>query len=120
YGPLEPLIRDQEISDILINGPRQVFVERRSQLQPAEVTFRDEAHLLQIVRRMLTGAGRTFDERLTLVDARLPDGSRLNFVSKPPAVNGPLVSIRRFGVRPLTTADLLNNESLTPEMLDFL
>jgi pilus assembly protein CpaF len=120
YGPLEGLMRDHEITDILINGPRQVYFEKRGRLHPSELAFRDEEHLLQIVRRMLAGSGRRLDGRSRMVDARMPDGSRLNVVLKPPALNGPLASIRRFGARPLTTADLLANESLTPEMLEFL
>jgi pilus assembly protein CpaF len=120
YGPIEGLIRNHEISDILINGPRQVFIEKQGQLQATEVTFQDEAHLLQVVRRMIAGTGRRLDKKSPMVDARLPDGSRLNAVIKPAALNGPLVSIRRFGIRPLTVEDLLANESLTTEMLDFL
>src|SRR5262249_35360728 len=88
--------------------------------EATEVACRDEAHLLQVVRRMIAGTGRRIDKKSPMVDARLPDGSRLNAVIKPAALNGPLVSIRRFGVRPLTAEDLLANESLSPEMLDFL
>jgi pilus assembly protein CpaF len=120
YGPLEGLMRDHEITDILVNGPRQVYFEKRGQLGHADLAFRDEGHLLQVIHRMLAGSGRRLDDSSRMVDARLPDGSRLNVVLKPPALNGPLVSIRRFGARPLTAADLLANESLTPEMLDFL
>jgi pilus assembly protein CpaF len=120
YGPIEALMRDQEITDIIINGPRQVFIEKRGRLQATDVTFNDVAHLLQIARRMISSTGRPFEENASLLDARLPDGSRVNFVAKPPAVNGPLVSIRRFGARPLTTDDLVANETLTPEILEFL
>jgi pilus assembly protein CpaF len=120
YGPIEGLMRDQEISDILINGPRQVYFEKRGKLQTAEAAFDDEGHLLQVVQRMLAGSNRRLDDKSRMVDARLPDGSRLNVVLKPPALNGPLVSIRRFGARPLTAEDLLANQSLAPEMLDFL
>jgi pilus assembly protein CpaF len=120
YGPIEDLMRDHEISDILINGPRQLFVEKHGQLQAIDITFRDEKHLIQVIRRMIANSGRRIDEKSPMVDARLANGSRLNAVLKPPALNGPLVSIRRFGVRPLTVEDLLANESLTTEMLDFL
>jgi pilus assembly protein CpaF len=120
YGPIEPLMRDHQITDIIINGPRQVFIEKHGRLLPTEVTFNDVTHLLQVARRMISSAGRPFEENASLLDARLPDGSRVNFVAKPPAVNGPLVSIRRFGARPLTTEDLLANETLAPEMLEFL
>jgi pilus assembly protein CpaF len=120
YGPIHGLMNDQDVTDILINGPRQVFAERRGQLGLTGVTFRDEKHLLEVVERMLAGTNRSFDGGIPLVDARLPDGSRLNFVTRPPALNGPLVSIRRFGARPLTVADLVANESVAPEMLQFL
>ena len=120
YGPIDDLLRDHDITDIFINGPRQLYFERRGRLEAVEAAFDDEGHVLQIVRRMLTGTGRSLDDKSRLVDARLPDGSRVNVVLKPPALNGPLVSIRRFGMRPLTAPDLLTNESLAPEMLDFL
>jgi pilus assembly protein CpaF len=120
YGPIGLLMRDHEISDILINGPRQVFIERRGQLQRTDITFRDETQLVRVIQRMVSVTGRQLDERSPMVDARLPDGSRLNAVLKPPALNGPLVSIRRFGVRPLTAEDLVANDSLAPEMLEFL
>ena len=120
FGPLEPLMRDYSISDILINGPRQVFIERDGQLEHTPVTFYDESHLLQIVQRIVANAGRRIDESSPMVDARLPDGSRLNAIIKPLALNGPLVSIRRFGARPLLAKDLLANDSLTDPMLTFL
>jgi pilus assembly protein CpaF len=120
YGPIDDLMHDQEISEILINGPRQVFIEKRGQLHPAGVHFRDDVQLMQFVGKMAVGTGRRLDKKSPMLDARLPDGSRLNVVLKPPALNGPLVSIRRFGTRPLTTDDLLANESITNEMLTFL
>jgi pilus assembly protein CpaF len=120
YGPVGRLMRDNDVTDILINGPRQLFVEKLGQLQKTDATFRDEDHLMQIVRRMIAKTGRRLDEKSQVMDARLPDGSRLNAVIKPSALNGPLVSIRRFGARPLTVHDLLAKESLTQEMLDFL
>src|SRR5262249_24112042 len=98
-GPLGALLRAVDISEILINGPHQVFVERQGQLQTVDATFRDEAHLLQVIRRLLEKSGRQLSKKSPMVDARLPDGSRLNAVLCPPALNGPLVSIRRFGVR---------------------
>jgi pilus assembly protein CpaF len=119
-GPIGGLMRDHEVSEVLVNGPRQVFVEKRGRLYPTEITFRDEEHLLEVVRRMLARSGRRLDEKSPMVDARLADGSRLNAVMKPPALNGPLVSIRRFGARPLTAEDLLANETMPPEMLEFL
>src|SRR5579864_1999691 len=120
YGPLGGLMRDNEISEILINGPRQVFIEKHGQLRTTDVCFHDEEHLVQVVRRMIVSANRHIDQKTPMVDARLPDGSRLNAVLNPPALNGPLVSIRRFGVRPLTVEDLVANDSLTSAMLDFL
>ena len=120
YGPIGGLFRENDISEILINGPRQVFIERRGQISKSEVVFRDEEQLLMVIGRLIVRTGRRLDKSSPMVDARLPDGSRLNAVLNPPALNGPLVSIRRFGVRPLTADDLLANESLTREMLDFL
>jgi pilus assembly protein CpaF len=120
YGPIGGLLRENDISEILINGPRQVFVERRGQLFKSEVVFRNAEHLLIIIGRLIDGTGRRVDKSSPMLDVRLHDGSRMNVVLNPPALNGPLVSIRRFGVRPLTVDDLLTNESLTREMLDFL
>jgi pilus assembly protein CpaF len=120
FGPIGELFRDADISEILINGPRQVVVERRGQLFKTEVVFRNEEHLVAVIQRIITGTGRRIDRSSPMLDVRLHDGSRLNAVLKPPALNGPLVSIRRFGVRPLTVDDLLTNDSLTPEMLQFL
>jgi pilus assembly protein CpaF len=120
YGPIGGLLRENEISEILVNGPRQVFVERRGQLSKSDVVFRDEEHLQQVILRMAAQSGRRIDRSSPMLDARLPDGSRLNAVLNPPALNGPLISIRRFGVRPLTIDDLLNHEALTKEIVDFL
>jgi pilus assembly protein CpaF len=120
YGPIAGLMRDDEITEILINGPLQLFLEKRGQLFTSDITFRDESHLLHVVRRMIAQCGKQLDKRSPMVDARLPDGSRLNVVLRPPALNGPLVSIRRFGVRPLTIDDLMTNASLVSEMVDFL
>jgi pilus assembly protein CpaF len=120
YGPIDELMADPSVSDILINGPRQVYVEKRGQLHLTGVAFHDENHLLQILQRVVAATGRRIDENSPMVDARLPDGSRLNAVIKPLALNGPLVSIRRFGARPLTADDLLKYGTLTPEMIEFL
>ncbi len=118
--PLNNLLKDHEISDIIINGPRQLFIEKYGQLQTTDVAFRNENHLLLVIRRLMAFSGRQIDAQTPMVDARLSDGSRMNAVLKPPALNGPLVSIRRLGSRPLTIPDLLANESLTQEMVDFL
>ncbi len=119
-GPLEPLMRDTEISDILINGPKTVYIERKGRLEKTSVAFHDEQHVLQVVQRIVAQMGRRVDETCPMVDARLPDGSRLNAIIKPLALDGPLVSIRRFGARPLQIDDLIENDSITKEMLQFL
>jgi len=119
-GPLEQLMSDASISDILINGPKSVFVERRGRLEKSPIQFHDDSHVVQIVQRIASQTGRRIDETCPTVDARLPDGSRLNAVIPPIALDGPLVSIRRFGAQPLRTSDLIRNSSMTEEMLLFL
>lgn len=119
-GPLEMLMLDPAISDILVNGPRDVYIERHGMLEKTDVSFRDEDHLSQIIQRIVSRVGRRVDESSPMVDARLWDGSRVNAVIRPVALDGPLLSIRRFGSRPLQVADLLKNEALTPEIVEFL
>jgi pilus assembly protein CpaF len=119
-GPLEQLLRDAEISDILINGPKAIYIEKRGRLTKSPVVFADERHLVQIVQRIVGKVGRRIDETSPLCDARLSDGSRLNAVIHPIALDGALVSIRRFGSRPLVAEGLIANQSLTSEMLQFL
>jgi pilus assembly protein CpaF len=119
-GPLEALIRDPTITDILINGPKTVYVERQGRLTRSDVVFNDERHLRQIVQRIVNRVGRRVDETTPMVDARLPDGSRVNAIIPPLALDGTLVSIRRFGSRPLLFQDLLAKRSITQEMVDFL
>jgi pilus assembly protein CpaF len=116
-GPLEMLLKDSSISDILINGPKQVYVERRGRLEKTTVQFRDNAHLLQIIDRIVSKVGRRVDEVCPMVDARLTDGSRVNAIIPPLALDGPAVSIRRFGSNPLKLEDLLNYKAFTPEMV---
>ncbi|MBI3464454.1 MAG: CpaF family protein [Planctomycetes bacterium] len=120
FGPLEPLLKDPTVSDILINGPKTVYVERRGRLEPASVAFHDEQHLMEIVQRIASRVGRRIDESSPMVDARLPDGSRVNAVIRPLALDGALVSIRRFGARPLLAPDLIARQTAAPAMLDFL
>ncbi|HEY1065775.1 MAG TPA: CpaF family protein, partial [Pirellulales bacterium] len=120
FGPLEELLRDPSISDILINGPKVIFCERRGRLEKSHVTFRNEAHLLQIVQRICGRVGRRVDEMTPMVDARLPDGSRVNAIIPPLALDGSLVSIRRFPNRPLLADDLIAYNSITPEMVEFM
>jgi pilus assembly protein CpaF len=116
FGPLEMLLKDPTISDILINGPHKVFVERRGKMERTEVKFRDNEHLLQIIDRIVSKVGRRVDETSPMVDARLPDGSRVNAIISPLALDGPSMSIRRFGTNPLKLEDLLNFKAFTPEM----
>jgi pilus assembly protein CpaF len=119
-GPLEPLLKDPTITDILINGPNTVYIERGGQLERANVSFTDERHLVYTVQRIVGQIGRRVDETSPMVDGRLPDGSRLNAVIPPLALDGALVSIRRFGNRPILAKDLVANKSLPLEMVDFL
>lgn len=119
-GPLELLLKDSTISDILINGPHKIFVERKGKMTLSEVKFRDNDHLLQIIDRIVSKMGRRVDETSPMVDARLPDGSRFNAIIAPLALDGATVSIRRFGTKPLMMADLLSYNALTPEMAVFL
>jgi pilus assembly protein CpaF len=119
-GPLEPLMRDPTISDILINGPDTVYVERRGRLERTNVRFHDLDHLIGIVQRIAGRVGRRIDESSPMVDARLSDGSRVNAIIHPLALDGALVSIRRFGARPLLAGDLIARKAATSEMLEFL
>ncbi len=119
-GPLELLLKDPSISDILINGPKSIYVERNGTMQRTNVEFRDGAQLLQIIDRIVSKVGRRVDETNPMVDARLPDGSRVNAIIPPLALDGAAVSIRRFGSNPLRLEDLLNFKAFTPEMIMFL
>ncbi|MCG2585814.1 CpaF family protein [Massilia sp. TS11] len=120
FGPLEPLLSDPTISDILVNTASRVYVERRGRLELTDVSFNDNAHLLKIIEKIVSRVGRRVDESSPMVDARLPDGSRVNAIIPPLAVDGPLLSIRRFSAKPLTVDDLLNLKSLTPPMVQVL
>jgi pilus assembly protein CpaF len=115
-GPIEPLMRDPEVSDILVNTSRQIYIERLGRLEPTPVVFRDDAHLMQIIDRIVSRVGRRIDESSPMVDARLADGSRVNAIIPPLALDGPILSIRRFGRTPLTVEDLIRLGSFTPEM----
>jgi pilus assembly protein CpaF len=119
-GPIDPLLRDPTITDILINGPRAIYVERRGRLERTSVTFHDDQHVLEIVQRIASRVGRRLDESSPMVDARLADGSRVNAVIRPLALEGALVSIRRFSSRPLLAGDLIARKSVTAEMIEFL
>src|ERR1035438_7830768 len=119
-GPLEPLLRDPKISDILINGKDHVFIEKGGLLQRVDTTFRDDRHLLQIIDRIVSRVGRRVDESSPMVDARLPDGSRVNAIIPPLALDGPSLSIRRFGTGPLAANQLVQLKSISAEMMELL
>jgi pilus assembly protein CpaF len=119
-GPLEPLLQDPTVSDILVNTHRQVYVERHGHLQLTNVTFKDDQHLLRIIDKIVSQVGRRIDESSPMVDARLPDGSRVNAIIPPLAVDGPLVSIRRFGTDKLMPNDLVEKQSMTQAMMQLL
>src|SRR4026207_550060 len=119
-GPLEPLLQDPTINDILVNGHNQVYIERAGMLEETNIRFKDNAHLMHIIDKIVSDIGRHVDESSPMVDARLADGSRVNVIIPPLAVDGPHLSIRRFGHIPLTDADLLANQTLTPPMLELI
>ena len=119
-GPLEPLQQDPEVSDILVNTYDQVYIERHGKLEPTDVRFQDNRHLLQVIDRIVSGVGRRIDDSSPMVDARLPDGSRVNAIIPPLAVDGPHLSIRKFRRDALTGEDLIRSKSLTPSMLELL
>ncbi len=119
-GPLEVILADPSVTDILVNGPKQVYVERRGCLEITEIEFRDNAHLMQVIDKIVSAVGRRCDETCPLVDARLQDGSRVNAVIPPLAIDGASISIRRFGTDPVTWDDYVNFKSVTPEMRVFL
>ncbi|MBN3792295.1 CpaF family protein [Burkholderia sp. Ac-20353] len=120
FGPLETLLRDPSVSDILVNTYKQVYVERHGQLELTDVTFYDDAHLMKVIEKIVSRVGRRIDEASPMVDARLPDGSRVNAIIPPSAIDGPLMSIRRFAVNPLKMDDLVRYQSLTPPMAELL
>jgi len=119
-GPLEPLLADPTVSDILVNGPGKVYVERRGRIELTDVVFSDAAHLMKVIDKIVSRIGRRIDESSPMVDARLPDGSRVNAIIPPLALDGPLLSIRRFAVVPLRVEDLIKSKSLTPELAQLL
>ena len=119
-GPLEPLLKEPSISDILVNGYAKVYIERNGKLALTPVRFRDNAHLLHIIEKIVSQVGRRIDEAQPIVDARLPDGSRVNAIIPPLALDGPTLSIRRFGRHVITSEEMLANRTLMPGMLRFL
>jgi pilus assembly protein CpaF len=119
-GPLEPLLQDPTVNDILVNTYNSVYVERRGVLEKTTIVFKDDRHLMHIIDKIVSAVGRRVDESSPMVDARLKDGSRINVIIPPLAVDGPILSIRKFGATPLTAEDLLRNKALTPPMLEIL
>ncbi|KUG04650.1 type ii/iv secretion system atp hydrolase tada/virb11/cpaf, tada subfamily [hydrocarbon metagenome] len=120
FGPLSPLLRDETISEIMVNGPKQVFVERRGKIERVNVVFRDDLHLHTVIERIISPLGRRLDESMPMVDARLPDGSRVNAIIPPLAINGCVLTIRKFSKNLLKTSDLIRNNSMTSHMSKFL
>src|SRR5438094_5822546 len=119
-GPLEPLLRDLEISDILVNGKDHVFIEKKGILTRIDAVFRDDRHLMQIIDRIVSRVGRRVDESSPMVDARLPDGSRVNAIIPPLALDGPSMSIRRFGTGPVQANQLVELKSISAEMMQVI
>jgi pilus assembly protein CpaF len=119
-GPLEPLIADREVDDILVNNSQEIYVEKKGKLHKTEVVFRDDAHLMQIIDRIVSKVGRRIDESSPMVDARLPDGSRINAIIPPLALDGPALSIRRFGSTPLMMGDLIEKGTMNKDIAEVL
>ncbi len=120
YGPLQPLLDDPEVTEIMVNGPYQIYVERRGRIEATNLRFRDEQHLMRIAEKILLPLGKRVDERVPMVDARLPDGSRVNIVIPPISLNGPCITIRKFSREPFTMTDLIALGTLTVEAAQFL
>ena len=119
-GPLEPLLKDPTISDILVNSHDTIYIERRGRIEPTNVRFRDDEHLMRVIERIVSSVGRRIDESSPMVDARLQDGSRVNAIIPPLSIDGPVLSIRRFGSDPLRMASLIENKALTKDIADML
>ncbi|MSO19473.1 MAG: CpaF family protein [Acidobacteria bacterium] len=119
-GPLEPLLKDPNISDILVNTHKHVFIEKHGKLIETDIRFKDDRHLLHVIEKIVASVGRRIDESVPLVDARLADGSRVNAIIPPLAVDGPSLSIRRFGRKVISNDDMLRNKTMSPGMMDFL
>ena len=119
-GPLEPLIEDETVTDIMVNGAKQVYVERRGKLEPTDVSFRDDQHVMNVATKIVTRIGRRIDESRPLVDARLPDGSRVNIIIPPLAIDGPSISIRKFSKKTITLDTMAQQANISPEMSTLL
>ncbi|MHC4117926.1 MAG: CpaF family protein [Planctomycetota bacterium] len=120
FGPLEVFLRDPHVSDILVNGPSQIYIEKNGQLQRSRITFMDEKHLMRIIQRIGSNVGRRIDESMPMLDARLPDGSRVNAIIPPLALDGPMVSVRRFGATPINIRRLIELNTLAEDMAQFM
>lgn len=120
YGPIEPFLRDDSVTEIMVNGPHLIYIERQGKLEETTTRFADEAHLMRIIERILRPLGRRVDAKWPMADARLPDGSRVNVIVPPCAVQGPILTIRKFSRRRLTVEDLIHFGSLTPAVAEFL
>ncbi|MGA9995663.1 MAG: CpaF family protein [Pyrinomonadaceae bacterium] len=119
-GPLEPLLADSTISDILVNSYRNIYIERRGKLETTNVTFKDDEHLMRVIERIVSSVGRRIDESSPMVDARLQDGSRVNAIIPPLSIDGPVLSIRRFGAEPLRMAQLIENRAVTRDIAEMM
>ena len=119
-GPLEPLLKDPTISDILVNSHNTIYIERRGKLEVTNVAFKDDEHLMRVIERIVSSVGRRIDESSPMVDARLKDGSRVNAIIPPLSIDGPVLSIRRFGAEPLRMTALIENKALTKDIADML
>ena len=119
-GPLEPLLADPGISDILVNGPESIYIERRGKLEVTNIAFKDNEHLMRVIERIVSSVGRRIDESSPMVDARLQDGSRVNAIIPPLSIDGPVLSIRRFGAEPLRMAAMIENCALTKDIAEML
>lgn len=120
YGPIQSLLDDDEVTEIMVNGPKKIFVEKKGKLTKSNVTFDDDDHVMRVIDRIILPLGRHVDSDSPTVDARLPDGSRVNAVVRPVAIDGPSITIRKFRKDKLKTEDLINYGSLTRQMADFL
>ena len=119
-GPLEPLLRDETVTEVMVNGPQQVYIEREGRLELTNVTFQNDEHVMKIIQRIIAPIGRRIDESSPMVDARLADGSRVNSIIPPLSLVGPIITIRKFAATPFTVEDLIRFGTATPEMFEFL
>jgi len=119
YGPIEPLLQDDSITEIMVNGPKKVYIEQKGKIFKTDIVFEDDAHVMRIIDRIISPLGRRCDESSPMVDARLPDGSRVNAVIPPVSLEGPTLTVRKFARKPLTTDDLIRFGTITPEMVEF-